>query len=316
MAGYALQRILAIIPVVFVVTLIIFGLIRFSPGDPAAIIAGPYAEAAQIEAMRTKMGLDRPLIVQLGIWYKQILTGDLGDSLFGQEKVWTLIQARLIPTISLSMYTNVFAVVLAIPLGVLAAWKVNTWIDRLVMVISTLGFSIPLFWLGFMLMIIFALKIPILPVAGYISPTEDVGEYFRYLVLPVVSTGVVVLSLIARMTRATVLETLNEDYIRTARAKGLSESSVLIKHALRNALLPIITIVGVGFGLLLGGVVVTENVFAIPGVGRLLVNAITHRDYPIIQGTVLLLAAVYAFVNLLTDLSYAYLDPRIRYGGT
>jgi len=315
MLAYAIGRLLAIIPVMLVVSLVVFGLIRFAPGDPAAIIAGPFANDDTIQGIREKMGLERPLVVQLAIWYQQILSGDLGDSLFGDAKVWDLIQERLVPTVSLSLFTNLFAVVLAIPLGVLAAWKANTWVDRSIMVLSTLGFSVPLFWLAFMLVIVFAVKLPLLPVAGYVPPSESIGQYFYFLVLPVISTGIVVMSLIARMTRATVLETLHEDYIRTARAKGLAESTVLMRHALRNALLPIITIVGLGFGLLLGGVVVTENVFAIPGIGRLLVNAITHRDYPMIQATVLILSGVYAVVNLLVDLSYAYLDPRIRYSG-
>ena len=316
MTGYVIRRVLGVIVVMVVVSLVVFGLVRFAPGDPAAIVAGPYASPENVEAMRTKMGLDRPLAVQLFIWYGQILRGDLGTSLFGgRVSVWKLIQQRLMPTITLAVLTNVFAVALAIPLGVIAAWKANTWVDRTVMVFCTLGFSIPLFWLAFMLVIALAVKLPIFPVAGYVPPTENIGQYFYSMILPVVSTGIVVMSLIARMTRATVLETLSEDYIRTARAKGLAESRVLIHHAFRNAVLPILTVVGLGFGLLLGGVVVTENVFAIPGMGRLLVDAISHRDYPIIQGTILLLSGVYALVNLFVDLSYAYIDPRIRYSG-
>ena len=316
MTGYTIRRVLAVIPVMLVVSLVVFGLVRFAPGDPAAIIAGPHASPANVEAIRTEMGLDRPLAAQLVTWYGEILRGDLGTSLFGGgASVWELIQQRLMPTFALSVLANVFAVVLALPLGVLAAWRANTWVDRSVMVFSTLGFSIPLFWLAFMMMIAFAVKLPLFPVAGYVPPGENIGEFFHLMALPVISTGIVVMSLIARMTRATVLETLSEDYIRTARAKGLVESTILIRHALRNAVLPIVTVVGLGFGLLLGGVVVTENVFAIPGMGRLVVDAISHRDYPVIQGTILLLSAVYALVNLMVDLSYAFIDPRIRYSG-
>ena len=313
MGTYIIRRTLATFPVLLVVALIVFALIHFAPGDPAAIIAGTFAGEEQVERIREQLGLNEPLPVQLGIWFKNIVQGDLGTSLSGKKPVLEMIRDRMLPTFAVAILTDIFAVALGVPLGILAAWKANTWIDRVVMVFSTVGYSIPLFWLGFILMYVFAVRLEIVPVAGYVHPGENLGAFFHRLVLPVIATGLVVMALIARMARATVLEVLGEDYIRTARAKGLVESTVLIRHALRNAILPIITVIGVGFALLLGGVVVTENVFAIPGLGRLLVNAISHRDYPVIQGTILVLSAIYAVVNLMVDISYAFLDPRIRY---
>ena len=313
MGTYIIRRTLATFPVLLVVALIVFALIHFAPGDPAAIIAGTFAGEEQVERIREQLGLNEPLPVQFGIWFKNIVQGDLGTSLSGKKPVLEMIRDRMLPTFAVAILTDIFAVALGVPLGILAAWKANTWIDRVVMVFSTVGYSIPLFWLGFILMYVFAVRLEIVPVAGYVHPGENLGAFFHRLVLPVIATGLVVMALIARMTRATVLEVLGEDYIRTARAKGLVESTVLIRHALRNAILPIITVIGVGFALLLGGVVVTENVFAIPGLGRLLVNAISHRDYPVIQGTILVLSAIYAVVNLMVDISYAFLDPRIRY---
>ena len=313
MGTYIIRRTLATFPVLLVVALIVFALIHFAPGDPAAIIAGTFAGEEQVERIREQLGLNEPLPVQLGIWFKNIVQGDLGTSLSGKKPVLEMIRDRMLPTFAVAILTDIFAVALGVPLGILAAWKANTWIDRVVMVFSTVGYSIPLFWLGFILMYVFAVRLEIVPVAGYVHPGENLGAFFHRLVLPVIATGLVVMALIARMARATVLEVLGEDYIRTARAKGLVESTVLIRHALRNAILPIITVIGLGFALLLGGVVVTENVFAIPGLGRLLVNAISHRDYPVIQGTILVLSAIYAVVNLMVDISYAFLDPRIRY---
>ena len=313
MGTYIIRRTLATFPVLLVVALIVFALIHFAPGDPAAIIAGTFAGEEQVERIREQLGLNEPLPVQLGIWFKNIVQGDLGTSLSGKKPVLEMIRDRMLPTFAVAILTDIFAVALGVPLGILAAWKANTWIDRVVMVFSTVGYSIPLFWLGFILMYVFAVRLEIVPVAGYVHPGENLGAFFHRLVLPVIATSLVVTALIARMARATVLEVLGEDYIRTARAKGLVESTVLIRHALRNAILPIITVIGVGFALLLGGVVVTENVFAIPGLGRLLVNAISHRDYPVIQGTILVLSAIYAVVNLMVDISYAFLDPRIRY---
>lgn len=301
------------IPVLLVVALVVFALIHIAPGDPAAIIVGNFATQERYDDVREQLGLNEPIYTQLGIWLKNLARGDLGESLFGKTEVTTMISQRIIPTFSVAILTLGFAVFLAIPMGVVAAWKANTWIDRSVMIFSTIGYSIPLFWLGFIFIWLFAVKLDWFPAAGYVAPSENLGQFFYRLVLPMLATGLVVISLIARMTRATMLEVLNEDYIRTARSKGLADSKVLIAHALRNAILPIVTVIGISLALLLGGVVVTENVFAIPGMGRLLVNAISHRDYPVIQGTVLVFAAIIATVNLLIDLSYAVFDPRIRY---
>ena len=313
MTGYIIRRVLATIPVLVVVALVVFALIRFAPGDPAAIIAGQESTQEEVEGIRRQLGLDRPLPIQLGIWFRDILQGDLGQSILSKHEVSELIVQRVVPTLSLAVLTEIFALAVAIPIGVLAAWKANTWIDRTVMVFATLGFSIPVFWLGFILIFFFAVKIPLFPAAGYVAPSEDLVAYAHRLALPALATGVIIMALIARMTRATVLETLSEDYVRTARSKGLTENVVLIRHALRNAALPIITVVGLGVAALLSGLVVTESVFGIPGLGRLLLNAIVSRDYPIIQGTILVISVVYVIINLLVDISYAFFDPRVRY---
>ena len=313
MTGYIIRRVLATLPVLLVVALVVFALIRFAPGDPAAIIAGQEATQEEVEGIRRQLGLDRPLPIQLGIWFRDIFRGDLGRSILSKHEVSELIVQRVVPTLSLAVLTEIFALVVAIPLGVLAAWKANSWIDRAVMVFATLGFSIPVFWLGFILIFFFAVKIPLFPAAGYIAPSEDFFAYLHRLALPSLATGVIIMALITRMTRATVLETLREDYVRTARSKGLSEETVLIRHALRNAALPIITVIGLGVAALLSGLVVTESVFGIPGLGRLLLNAIVSRDYPIIQGTILIISVVYVIINLLVDISYAFFDPRVRY---
>lgn len=313
MIGYIIRRALATIPVLLVVSIVVFGLSRLAPGDPAVLIAGHEAQDWEVEALREQLGLNRPLPVQLGIWFKDILQGDLGRSIVSKHSVTGLIRQWVVPTLSLAILTEVFAISVAIPLGVLAAWKANTWIDRAVMVFATLGFSVPVFWLGFMLIYLFAVQLHWFPAAGYVHPTEGFGAFLYHLILPAFATGVILIALITRMTRATVREILSEDYVRTARAKGLNERVVLVRHALRPAALPILTVIGMGLAGVLSGVVVTEMVFAIPGLGRLLVNSILARDYPIIQGVILVVSAVYVFVNLLVDISYAYFDPRVRY---
>ena len=313
MAGYIIRRILATIPVMVLVALIVFGLIHFAPGDPAAIIAGVEATPEEVEGITVALGLDRPLPVQLGIWFRDIAKGDLGRSILSKHKVTSMIRQRVVPTLSLAIFAEIIALGTAIPLGMLAAWKANTWIDRSVMVVSSLGFAIPVFFLGIMMIWLFAVRLDVLPAAGYVAPSEGLGSWFVRLIMPAFATGLIVMALITRMTRATVLEVLQEDYIRTARAKGLAERSVLIRHALRNAALPIITVIGLGVAGLLSGIVVTESVFAIPGLGRLMVSAILARDYPLIQGTILVISAVYVLINLLVDISYTFFDPRVRY---
>ena len=313
MQGYIIRRLIATIPVVMVVMLFTFTLLRIAPGDPAALIAGVDATEEQIEAIRDSLGLNRPLHLQLFIFFRDSLIGDFGDSITSGKPVLELVIKRLVPTLSLAFLSEALAVLLAVPMGVLAAWRANTWIDRTVMAFSTIGFSIPLFFLGFLMIILFGVKLQWFPVAGYVAPTEDFTRFLHRLIMPAFATGIVIMALIARMTRASMLEILREDYIRTARAKGLAERMVLVRHALKNAALPIITVIGLGVAGLMSGLVVTESVFAIPGVGRLVVDAMVRRDYPVIQGAIVLISSTYVIVNLLVDLSYAYFDPRIRY---
>ena len=313
MYAYLLRRILATIPVMLVVALFVFALLHLSPGDPAAVIAGDAASPADIARIRHSLGLDNPLHVQLGIWLWHVAHGDLGTSIHSGVPVLTLIGQRLEPTLALSATTMGLAVLLAVPLGIVAAWKVGTWIDRLVMVVAILGFSLPVFWLGFLLMYGFAIQLQLLPVQGYSSITQGFLPFARHIILPSLTLGMVYMALITRMTRASMLEVLREDYIRTAHAKGLKPCVVLLLHGLKNASLPIVTIIGVGVALLIGGVAVTESVFAIPGLGRLTVDAILHRDYPVIQGIILVFSGVYVGINVLVDLAYTCLDPRIRY---
>lgn len=313
MSAYVVQRLLAAIPVLLLVGLITFALLRVTPGDPAAVLAGEYATPENIARIRTQLGLDQPVHIQLGRWLGQVLRGDLGDSLFTGYKVTTLIRQRLEPTLSLAFLAEIVAISLALPLGILAAWRANSWVDRAVMVFAVLGFSVPVFWLGFNLIWLFSVNLGLLPAAGYTPISQGPWPWLKSLILPAVTLGLIFSALIARMTRASMLEILREDYIRTARAKGLGERVVLLRHALKNAAVPIITIIGIGFAALITGVVVTETVFALPGLGRLIVDSMLRRDYPVIQGALLLVAAAYVLVNLIVDLTYAYFDPRIRY---
>jgi peptide/nickel transport system permease protein len=291
----------------------VFLLLRFAPGDPAALIAGDYATAEDIAKIRIALGLDKPVYEQLGIWLQALARADLGTSIYSKLPVTRLMAQRVVPTVSLAISTLIFAVCLAVPLGTLAAWKAGTWIDRAVMIVAVAGFSLPVFWLGFLFIYGFSIKLAILPVQGFVHPGEDFVSFLRHLVLPTLTLGMVYMALIARITRASVLEVLSQDYIRTAHAKGVGDARVLWRHALKNAAVPIVTVIGIGVALLIGGVVVTESVFAIPGLGRLTVDSILHRDYPVIQGIILVFSAVYVFINLLVDLSYTLLDPRIRY---
>jgi peptide/nickel transport system permease protein len=310
---YIVRRLLASVPVLFMVGVIAFVILHVAPGDPAAIIAGDLATPAEVEAIRRALGMDRPLLVQLGIWIGRLFQGDLGTSVFSGRSVTDLMAPRLEPTIALSVMALLISVSIGIPLGVVAAWKAHTVVDRGVMVFAVLGFSIPVFWLGLNLIWLFSVKIRLLPVLGYQPLAEGVIPFLRHLALPSVTLGITFAALIARMTRSSVLEVLREDYIRTARAKGLAERVVLVRHALKAASLPIVTVIGLVFAALITGVVVTETVFAIPGLGRLVVDAVVRRDFPIIQGMMIVLATAYVLVNLVVDIAYAYLDPRIRY---
>ena len=310
---YILKRILATIPVMVIVAIFVFLLLRLTPGDPAAILAGDAATPAQLERIRDSLGLNDPLLVQFGTWMGQLLRGDLGTSLLSNPSVAGMIGDRLGPTLNIALMTIVISVALAVPMGVIAAWRHRSWVDFLVMSFSVLGFSVPVFVIGYILIQIFAIDLKWVPVQGYKSPTDGIGPFFSRAILPSLTLATIYIALIARMTRASMLEVLGEDYIRTARAKGVRENVVLFRHALRNAAVPILTIIGTGFALLISGVVVTESVFNIPGIGRLTVDAILARDYPVIQAMILLTAGIYVTVNLLIDISYSFFDPRIRY---
>jgi peptide/nickel transport system permease protein len=310
---YTLKRLLATIPVMGVVALFVFSLLYISPGDPAAVIAGDIATEADIARIRAQLGLDQPYLTRFGTWLAALARGDLGTSIFTGLPVAKLIGQRLEPTAALTICTLIVAVGLAVPLGVLAAARAGGWIDRFVMGLSVLGFSVPVFVIAYGLILLFSIQLDWLPVQGYRSISEGFGPFISHMILPSVALGLVYMALIARITRASMLDVLAQDYVRTANAKGLAPSAVLLRHALKNAAVPIVTIIGIGVALLVGGVVVTETVFAIPGIGRLTVDAILRRDYPIIQGVTLLFSAVYVVVNLLVDLSYSLFDPRIRY---
>jgi peptide/nickel transport system permease protein len=313
MLVFIAKRMVATIPVMGVVALFVFLMLRLSPGDPAAIIAGPYASPEHIDLIREQLGLNEPIVVQFSTWIWTLMRGDLGISIFSDLPVTHLIAQRLEPTLMLSLTTIVFAILVAVPMGVIAAWKSNTWIDRSIMIFAVAGFSIPVFVLGYMLIWEFSLVLKWLPVQGYTSPFEDLGKFFWHITLPTITLSVIYIALIARITRASVLDVLEEDYIRTARAKGQTEAKVLIGHALRNAAVPIVTVIGLGVALLIGGVVITESVYNVPGLGRLVVDAILARDYPIIQGLILMFSLVYVAVNFVIDIAYTLLDPRIRY---
>jgi peptide/nickel transport system permease protein len=313
MLNYVIRRILATIPVMAVVALFVFSLLYIAPGDPAAVIAGDQANPADVERIRASLGLDRPFLIRFGEWGWQILHGDLGTSIFTNLPVAAMIAQRIEPTLSLMAVALAFAVIVAVPMGVVAAWQADTIIDRAIMAFAVLGFSVPVFVIGYVLAYVFALRLDWLPVQGYTPFSEGMGPWIENLILPALALGCVYIALIARTTRAAMLEVLQQDYIRTARAKGIGEVRLLFVHALKNAAVPIVTVIGIGMALLIGGAVVTETVFAIPGIGRLTVDAILRRDYPVIQGVVLLFSFVYVIVNLLVDLTYTVLDPRIRY---
>ncbi len=310
---FVLKRAASTLPVMLVVALVVFLMLRFTPGDPAVIIAGDQATSEQIARIRATLGLDLPLHEQFFTWMGQLLRGDLGVSIFTNLPVTTLIGQRLEPTLVLTATTILFSVLVAVPLGVLAAWKAGGWIDRFVMVFSVVGFSFPVFVLGYLLIYKFSLDLKWLPTQGYRSPFVDFQGFLRTITLPTITLGAIYIALVTRITRASVLEVLGEDYIRTARAKGQNERKVLFRHALKNAAVPIATVIGIGIALLIGGAVVTETVFNIPGLGRLVVDAILRRDYPVIQGLILVFSFTYILINMLIDIAYTVLDPRIRY---
>ena len=313
MIRYILGRLLATIPVMVVVTVFVFFLLRIAPGDPAAIIAGEDATAEAIAAVREKLGLDRPMLEQFGLWILRLAQGDFGTSIFSNLPVSRLIAQRLEPTLALTLSTLLVAVTLAVPVGVLAAWRARKLVDRLVMVFAVMGFALPGFLVAYVLIYIFAVQLGWLPVQGYRPIGEGFWLFAEGLVLPSIALGTTYMALIARITRASMLEVLSQDYIRTANSKGLAIDRVLLLHALKNASIPIATVIGIGIALLISGVVITETVFNIPGLGRLTVDAVLKRDYPIVQGLIIVFAATKVIINLMVDISYVFLDPRIRY---
>lgn len=314
MLTFIARRLIATIPVIAMVGLFVFLMLRLTPGDPAAIIAGDSANAQQVEDIREKLGLNQPLGEQFVIWVGKMAQGDFGESFFFKKTVAELIAQRIEPTLALALATIVIAVLVAVPLGVLAAWKHGSWIDRVVMGFSVLGFSVPVFVVGYMLIYVFSLVLGWLPVQGYTRIGDGLLPFLERLILPSITLSVIYVALIARISRTSVLEVLGEDYIRTARAKGLVPRIIIGRHALRNALLPAITVIGLEFAFLFGGLVVTEQVFNLNGLGKLFVQAVANRDFIMIQGMVMLFAVIYIFANLVVDLLYAVFDPRIRYG--
>ena len=296
-----------------VVAFVVFLLLYLTPGDPAAILAGDAATTDDIRRVREALGLDRPFLIRFGEWAGALLRGDLGTSIFTKLPVTRLIGQRIEPTLALTLCTLVVAVAVALPMGVIAAARAGSWIDRSVMAFTVIGFSLPVFVLAYILIMVFSIELDWLPVQGYRPIRDGVWQWLRHLILPSLALGTVYMALIARITRASMLDVLSQDYVRTAQAKGLTEGSVLVGHALKNAAVPIMTVVGIGIALLIGGAIVTETVFAIPGIGRLTVDAILRRDYPIIQGVILIFSGAYVLINLAVDLSYMLFDPRIRY---
>jgi peptide/nickel transport system permease protein len=313
MITYIARRLLATLPVIVMVAIVIFAILRLTPGDPAAIIAGDDATAAQLEQIRQAMGLDQPIYTQFIVWVGRLLQGDLGVSLLSGTPVLQMIAGRMGPTLALAVSTIVLTVIVAIPLGVIAAWRQGKLLDRLIMSLSVLGFSIPTFVVGYLLIYFFAIQLDWLPVQGYKPLSAGLVPFAQRLILPTLALSAIYVALIARITRSSIIEVMGEDYIRTARAKGLKEKSVLMRHALRNAAVPIVTVIGIGIASLISGVVVTESVFNLPGLGRLVVEAVLARDYPVIQGLILLFSIVYILINLIVDLLYTVFDPRIRY---
>lgn len=313
MLTYIARRLLATIPVMGMVAVIVFAILRLTPGDPAAIIAGDAATTEQLERIRHHMGLDKPIYIQFVMWLGQLLSGDLGVSLISGVPVGGMIADRIGPSLALGMSTIVFTVIIAIPLGVIAAWRQGTLLDRAVMAFSVLGFSVPIFVTGYLLIFFFSINLGWFPVQGYRPLAAGFWPFYQRLILPTLALSTIYIALIARITRTSLLEVLGEDYIRTARAKGVKERAVLMQHALRNAAVPIVTIIGIGIAMLISGVVVTESVFNLPGLGRLVVEAVLARDYPVIQGLILLFSFIYILINLVVDLLYTVFDPRIRY---
>jgi peptide/nickel transport system permease protein len=310
---FVLRRLASTVPVMLVVAVVVFLLLFLTPGDPAAVMAGDFASTDDIARIRAQLGLDQPIYTQFGIWLAHLVVGDLGISIFSKIPVTQLILQRLEPTLSLGLATLALAIPTGLLFGVVAAWRAGKSLDRLVMLFAIIGFSMPVFVLGYCLIYIFAIELQLLPVQGFVSIRQGFGPFLRNMILPALTLGIVYVALLARMTRTSMLEVLREDHIRTARAKGVREIEILIFHGLRNAAVPIVTMIGISMTIIISGSVVVESIYNLPGVGRLLIDAVLKRDYPVIQGIVLMFSFAYVLVNLLIDVAYAFLDPRIRY---
>lgn len=313
MLQYTVRRFFAIIPVLFIVSIIVFLIVHLTPGNPAFLILGEDSSPEAIEQLEQQLGLDKPAVLQYFDWLGNIFTGNLGESIYSEEPVSQIISNRIGPTFSLMVVSMILTLIIAIPTAIFIVWKRNTALDPLFLSGSLLGTSIPEFWLALLLVLGLGVAIPIFPVAGYIPITDGVMDWLHHLLLPGIVLAAVEIGLIARMLRDSMLESLNQDYTKTARGKGVKESTVLIKHVFSNALIPTTTVIGLTVAGLLGGTVIIETIFTIPGIGQLLIDSIHRRDYPIIQGVVLFIAVVYVLINLIVDLLYAFLDPRIRY---
>ncbi|PAP99134.1 ABC transporter permease [Mesorhizobium mediterraneum] len=313
MAAYILRRFVSTIAVMAMVGIFIFLLLRLAPGDPAAMIAGRNAAPQLIASIREQLGLNDPIPVQFMRWVRDILGGDFGTSIFAGRPVLELISQRLEPTLSLAILTMILSVTVGVSFGILAAWRTGGLVDRLLAAFSAVGYSVPVFVIGYFLIYFFAIRTHWLPVQGYVPFNQGLGPWFVHLILPTVALGLGYIAFVARVTRASMLEVLSEDYMRTAAAKGASSYAMLFQHALKNAGVPILTVIGISFAYLIGGVVLTETVFNLPGIGRLVVNAINNRDYPIIQSVLILTSGLYVLINLAVDLAYTLIDPRIRY---
>ena len=315
MAGILVQRVLGAVPILLIVSLITFAMIHLIPGDPATAMAGMSATADQIASIRRNLGLDQPLLTQLWHWYANLLHGDLGQSLLLGQPVMQATMQRLPVTIALSAYALLLTLLLGLASGIIAALRQNTWIDQLAMMLAMLGISLPSFYLGLLMIILFAVDLRWLPTGGYIALTDDPIGWLATSTMPAISLALLLVGLLARITRSTMLEVLRQDYIRTARAKGLPNHLVVLKHALANALIPITTVIGIIVSLLISGSVVVETLFSIPGIGQLLTQAVLNRDYPMVQGGLLITTGLLVLVNIAVDLCYALLDPRVRYDG-
>ena len=313
MVAYVLRRVLLAIPVMFVVAGGVFLLLYLTPGDPVSVILGPDASPQQIAELRQRLGLDQPVLVQVVRWFGRLLVGDLGQSIYLNRPVLQTLLERAEPTLMLTLLATLFAILLGLPIGIVSATRAGSWADLGAMLVAMGGISMPSFWVGLNLIFVFAVVLGVFPVAGYQPLSRGLWENLRYLALPAVTLGFAQAALLARMSRSMMLEVLREDYVRTARAKGLAERTVVLVHALKNAMVPLVTVMGLTFAILMGGAVITEQVFNIPGLGRLLVQSVLRRDYPVVQGIVLVIAFNYVAINLLVDILYGFFDPRVRH---